>query len=353
MGYYLLLILVPAFIIVLVARWIFPHKITLKEWGLQFGGLVLSTGLCLGIAASSGVFSTYDTEILNGYVTSKAPVKVSCDHMYKCGESCSTDGKGNTTCVPIYCPEHSYDIDWDVHTTVGTFTIARVDEQGLREPKRFTAVNIGEFAATSHYARNYLLMDKSRFDTDDAIVAKYEGQIPKYPRPFDYYRFNRVVNTTDQSFNYLNAYLNSQLREMGARKEVNIILVITENSEDFYEALNKAWTGGKKNDVIMVYGIDSSRNVKWFRATSFADGQDNRELLTRLRMETHNTQLSLNLVMNQTKLIDEHFTRLPNETFSYMDSFSEIPVWLILFCAILNVCISIGITYFVYKEDVV
>lgn len=353
MGYYLLVILIPALILVLVARWLFPHKITLKEWGLQFGGLVISTGLCLGIAASSGFFSTYDTEILNGYVTSKKPVHVSCEHQYKCGETCSTDSKGNRNCVPIYCDEHSYDVDWDVHTTVGTFTIDRVDRQGIREPKRFHNINIGEFAANSSYTKNYLLVDKTRFDTDEAIVKKYEGKVPKYPSPFDYYRFNRVVNTTDQSFNYLNVFLNNQLKEMGARKQLNIILVITEYSEDFYNALYKEWNGGKKNDVIMVYGIDSSRNIKWFKATSFADGQDNRELLTRLRMETHNNKLSLDLVTKQTQLIDKHFTRLPNETFSYMDSFSDISIWLILFCSFINVCFSLGITYFVYKEDLV
>lgn len=352
MGYYLTLILIPAFIVVLCAKWLFPHKITMKEWGLQFLGLILSTGLCAGIIGIVSFSNTYDTEILNGYVTSKQSVHVSCDHMYQCGQSCSTDGKGNTSCVPIYCPEHAYDVDWDVHTTVGTFTIDRVDRQGLHEPKRFTDVNIGEFAATSSYTKNYLLIDKGRFDTDEAIVKKYEGKVPKYPDTFDYYRFNRVVNTTDRSFNYLNVFLNNNLREMGARKQLNIIVVVTEYSNDFYNALYKEWNGGKKNDVILVYGIDSSNNIKWFRATSFADGQDNRELLARLRLETHDQQLSLNLVQKQLSIIDKNFTRLPNETFSYIDSFQDTSIGLILLCMFFNILTSIGIAYYMYKEDV-
>lgn len=352
MGYYLLLILVPAFTIVLCSKWIFPHKITLKEWGLQFLALVISTGLCLSIIASSSFLSTYDTEILNGYVVSKAPHKVSCEHQYKCGETCSADSKGNITCIPIYCDEHAYDIDWDIKTTVGEFTIDRINRQGTKEPPRFTNTKIGEFAASSHFTKNYLLIDKSRFDTDEAIVKKYKGKVPKYPETFDYYRFNRVVNTTDRLFNYLNVFLNDHLREMGAKKQLNIIVVVTEYSDDFYNALYKEWNGGKKNDVILVYGIDSSNNIKWFRSTSFADGQDNRELLARLRIETHDQQLSLNLVRKQLSIIDKNFTRLPNETFNYIDSFQDISIGLILFCMFFNILTSIGIAYYMYKEDV-
>ena len=41
-------------------------------------------------------------------------------------------------------PEHDYDIDWDVKTTLGTFTISRIDRQGLSEPARWTSVKVGD-----------------------------------------------------------------------------------------------------------------------------------------------------------------------------------------------------------------
>lgn len=351
MGYYLLVILIPAFIVVLASKWVFPHKITLKEWLAQFGVLLLSTALCLGLAVGSNMFTTYDTEILNGYVTKKESVRVACEHQYKCGETCSTDSKGNMSCIPIYCDEHAYDVDWNVHTTVGDLTIDRVDRRGLREPDRFSRVAIGEFAASTHGTTNYLLLDKSKFDTDESIVQKYEGKVPKYPQPFDYYRLNRVINTTQSSFNYINVFLNNELRSMGAKKELNVIVVITQYDADFFKALIKQWNGGKKNDVILVYGIDNTNNIRWFNSTSFADGQDNRELHSRLRIETHDKKISLQLVSSQLKLTDQYFKRLPNETFSYMDAATNVPLYLIIFAAIFNAIIALAFTYFVYKED--
>lgn len=351
MAYYILIVFIPALLVVILSKLIFHHKITLKEMLIHAGGAVLGTLFCFGLLAMSGIMSTYDTEVRNGYVTSKAPVHVSCSHQYKCGETCTTDSKGNRSCVPIYCDEHAYDIDWDVHSTVGTFTIDRVDRRGLKEPARFSAVNIGEPASDSFSTRNYLLTDVSRFKTDSAIMERFKDKIPAYPRVYDYYRFNRVVNTTDQSFNYINVWLNDQLRKYGESKQLNVIVVVTYDDNNFYYAANEAWNGGKKNDVILYYGIDKDRNIKWFKANSFADGQDNQTLIQKLSYEAIDKQLGIALIKDQFNIIVSDFTRLPNDTFKYMDTLQSPSILAIMISTLFNILISVALAWYLIKED--
>ena len=349
---YILMVFLPALLVVFIARFLYPHDITLKEMGLHFLGAILGTALCFGLMAASSAFSSWDYEIRNGYITKKYSKRVSCEHQYKCGETCSTDGKGNRTCIPIYCDEHSYDMDWRVDTTINSFKIDRVSRQGLKEPPRFTAVKIGEPVADTFSTRNYLLLDKTRFSTTEAVRKQYANSLPQYPEVFDYHRINRVVNSTDQSFNYINVWLNDKLRVDAAEKQMNIIVVVTYFPESYYQAVYESWNGGKKNDILLFYGIDKDRNIKWFRANTFAEGQDNQSMLHKLKVSALDTKIGMDLVQEQYRIIYKNFKRLPNETFSYMDNIFDPSVTALVLSMIFNFFISIGLAYFFKKEHV-
>lgn len=348
---YLVWILIPSLLLVLLSKAVFPHHITFLEWAMQGGAVVVGTALslCLLYATTAGM--SFDHEIWNGAVVSKAPVKVSCTHEHQCGETCSTDSKGNKHCTPIYCPDHAFDVDWDVKTTVGTFTIDRIDRQGLREPNRFTAVKLGEPAASAHMTRNYLLLDPERFKATEGVMARYKGRIPDYPSTYDYYRFNRVVNTTKDDFNYINDYLNKELITLGAQKQLNIVVVITDYSKDFYEALRESWDGARKNDVILVYGIDKEHHVNWFKADAFADGQSNMSMIKTLNSTALDRTLDADLVHEQLHVIQERFNRLPNKTFEYLNEDFTPPMWVIVMTVLINLLLNIGVCFYLVKND--
>lgn len=350
---YLVWILIPSLLLVLLSKAVFPHHITFKEWSLQGVAVVVGTALSVLILYITTTGMSIDHEVWNGSVISKAPVRVSCTHEHQCGETCSTDSKGKKHCTPIYCPDHAFDVDWDVKTTVGTFTIDRVafDRQGLREPKRFTAVQIGEPAAAEKYTRNYLLLDSDRFKASEGVMEKYKGRIPDYPSTYDYYRFNRVVNTTKDDFNYINDYLNKELITLGAQKQLNIVVVITDKSKDFYEALRESWDGARKNDVILVYGIDKEHHVNWFKADAFADGQSNMSMIKTLNSTALDRTLDVDLVHEQLHVIQERFTRLPNKTFEYLNEDFTPPMWAIIMTVLINLLLNIGVTWFMVKNE--
>lgn len=351
MGVYWALIAAPSIIVVLVARWFWPHEITVKEWGVQFVGLVVSTVLCIGILSFSKFASMSDFDILNGYVTGKNSEHVTCEHDYKCGETCSGTGE-NRSCVPIYCKLHSYDVDWHVETTVGQSTIERLDDRGLRSPPRWLQAKIGEPAQAEESVTSYLLVDKDRFNTTQEIRDKYKDvELPKYPRVYDYYRFNRIVNETPLDFTALRDYLDNALKTDGATKQLNVTMLVTDKDEDYFDLINEHWSGVRKNDVVLAFGLENGNHIKWFHAMSYGEGQGNQVMLSRLATLAKGQTLDLNLIQRQYKLITNEYERLPAKTFAYLEDSYQPSAWEILIYVLLNIGISVGIAIYMKRND--
>ena len=348
---YLLIVFIPAMLWVLLSKAIFRKTITMMEWCIQCAALIVVSLMMWFFIAMGSLSMSYDTEILNGYITGKESVRVTCTHEHQCGETCWKDKDGKRHCKPKYCKDHAYDVDWDVHSTVGSFTIDRLDRRGLQEPPRWTDVVIGEPAARASYAQNYMLLQEGHFNTSDTIMSKYAGKLPKYPETYDYYRYNRVINETKTDYGWINTYLNDQLRQMGKEKQLNVIVVITDKPYDYYTAIRQEWQGTKRNDVQLYFGLDPDGNIAWFKADSFADGQSNATMLESLRIPTLNAKITPELINEQMLIIKQKFVRLPNEKLEYLKDQWSPSIGFITFLTILNLLISIGVSIAMHKED--
>ena len=361
MLYYLPFVFIPALLVVVVTRFMFPHQITVKEGMFQFAGIILSSLVAaIMVSGLSGMLSM-DYNIYNGEVTGKEPVHVSCDHQYQCGETCSnvtsTDANGKSVtkqvCEPVYCDEHDYDVSWRVYSTLGTWKINRIDRQGLETPPRWNIVEIGEPVSENRMTTNYLLLNKDRFNPGETIRSRFKEQLLEYPKPYDYWLYNRILNDNGQDYDHIKIWLDNQLKKDGAIKELNVILVVTLNDADYYYALMDYWKGARKNDVILFYGVDDQENIRWARAISFADGQNNQIMLKNLQTMTYERKFDADLVKDQYKLIVEKFQRIPNASFEYMKKDWVPPMWWVLLVAIANLAGAIVVACWVVKEDVV
>ncbi len=151
----LLLLLVPV-VWPFVARMIWNTTITWQEMLVQIS--VVSVLICA--CWFTGMYNaTADKEYLNGSVTGKKMVEVSCEHSYDCNcfETCSGTGSSrscSTTCSTCY--DHNEDYDWRVNTSVGNFNVSRTDSQGKKQPKDWTKMLKGQPAAMTHDYTNYI-----------------------------------------------------------------------------------------------------------------------------------------------------------------------------------------------------
>jgi len=216
-----------------------------------------------------------DTEVINGYVTSKSSDRVSCSHSYPC--HCRTDSKGNMSCDTCY--EHSYDIDWNLHTNLNKdITIDRIDSRGVKEPRRYAIANVGDPAAFTHTFVNYIKGAEHSLFNESENSTKYADRVPPYPSAvYDYHYVNRVLVDKVAGFKDLNKWndtLARSLNQLGVQKQVNVILLFTSvDSQDYIHSVRKKWLGGKKNDVIVIVGTPNYPDIEWVRVVSWTDSE--------------------------------------------------------------------------------
>jgi hypothetical protein len=340
----------------LIARLIFPHKVTLKEYLMVSG---INIVVLLFVSMAMNISSTYDTEVWSGEVTEKYSKRVSCEHSYDCNcrdERTGTDSKGNPTYSRVCdtCYEHAYDVNWVVRSNVGYEIISRVDRRGLKEPPRYSKVQIGEPYATTYGFKNYILASPDTlFVNSMSLVENYKGIMPAYPSIFDYYRINRVIGIDKAVDPDLNIMLNDQMRKWGPTKQANIIVVVVSEkyTQEFYEALQAHWKGGKKNDVVIVVQVDQSNKVGWTRVFSRADqGVFDKSVEYDVNnMGTFDSRKFVDIVNQNVK---ERFHRVNFEKFKYLlDDYR--PSYKAIFIGLIfALLINIGLNIFIVKQDV-
>jgi hypothetical protein len=259
------------FVPLLVAAIVFfvSRQICWKEVLCIVGVQILVAGASAGICYYS---ATDDSETWNSRVSKKEKEYTSCSHSYscRCRQSCSGSGK-NRSCHQVCdtCYEHSNDWNWAVYTAAGEgFDIDRIDRRGSHEPPRWTAVKIGEPTSRVHSYTNYIKAAPDTLFRRDGKYEKYQSLLPQYPQNvYDYHRMNRLIlvnGAKTQDPAYWNADLMELNAKIGSSRQSNVIVVLARNlPPDFFYALEQAWLGGKKNDVILVVGTDTAGKAAW------------------------------------------------------------------------------------------
>lgn len=251
-------------LLLLIAGYFLSKQISGKALALSLAIVACVAGISTAICYYDNVS---DIEVWNGSVSGKRQDRVSCGHSYSCNcRSCSCDSKGNCSTCCDTCYEHTWDYNWNVYTTnQETITIDRVDRQGVSTPPRWTVVQVGEPTTVSHRYDNYIKGSPGTLFKKTGQLEKFAASIPKYPQPYDYYKMDRLLVEPglihDQySWNQQLADINAKL---GHKKQVNAMVLITKKPREFYYALEQAWIGGKKNDAILVVGVDSNMHPSW------------------------------------------------------------------------------------------
>lgn len=270
MIHFLLLMLFP-FLISSLALIFFKKFESIADLFIQVGIVAAVMAIGIGIAYYS---RTDDVEILDGQVTSKARVEVSCEHSYSCNCYYTTDSKGNVHEHCQTCYEHPYDVDWDVYSSIGkTISIGRIDRQGLGMPPRWGAAYVGEpFAAQEHFTNYIKANPDSVLLGQKGDLKKFGKLIPTYPQVYDYYKVKHILNmgvpgVDEATWNWL---ISQDNRTIGPLKQSNIIVIMVPTDDPSYVyAFKDAWLGGKKNDAIILIGSVDGHHIDWTDVVSW------------------------------------------------------------------------------------
>lgn len=352
---FLTILILP--LLVAIASFIFLKGITWKEFVVHVGAVLLVVGISVAIIYSS---KTSDVEVWNSSIINKKKVYVSCTHSYSCPpctESCSGSGKNKsctTTCSTCY--DHSNDWDWDAYTSIGeTIEIERIDRQGADTPPRWASIRLGDPATSSHGFTNYIKGAPSSLFRHQGIDKKFAGRIPRYPSGiYDYYKINRLVtqgvNVPNPSL--WNEGLSKINAELGAKKQVNMIIVLTNENSEWYYGLEESWIGGKKNDAILIISVNpSDMKPKWAHVMAWTTEQ-----LFEVKLRDDIMNLPVIEVNSVLQILHDDVSKLyhrkPMADFKYLSHCITPTTTEFLVATIISLIISILLTWFFEVNDV-
>lgn len=320
----------------------------IREPAFAVGIGIVIASVVIGIGAAGRESKMTFTEVLNGQTLSKSRDVVSCEHSYECNcyDMCTTNSDGSSSCTRIcsICFYHSYDVDWNVKTSIGRVRINRRDWQGLKEPLRWTVTVPGEPVAMSHRYKDYIRSSDTSILTYHRTEDPDAAELPAYPIAiFDYYRLDRLVTFGVKlgDTSEWNRGISDMLRELGPKKQVNVVVVITDQPAGFVDRLLSKWNGANKNDAVVFLGVGKSMEISWARVFSLA------------KSEIFNVQLERNLKelgsLDRVRVlatiesnINENFERRSMKEFSYLREDIPFPTWVIILAIILGTVTSVG-----------
>lgn len=342
------------------AKRVWPNHISKLEMVIL---IVVSILLTSAIYFAGAYSQTVDSEIWNGVVTNKHAAKTSCSHSYQChcrvvtrAPTCTkggcSGGGSRTECDTCY--EHLYDINWVVASDIGSWNIDRIDRQGLQEPPRFTIVKQGDPVSATHTYTNYIKgAPDSLFHAYAGLMQQYQQLIPTYPlNVYDVYKIDRAIVIGKvqvpqlDKWNYELSVLNGKL---GPQKQVNVAIVFVDIADQkFQYALESAWLGGKKNDVIIVFGTTKYPSIDWVGVISWTDKQLFKvqlrdELFAQKQIDMEKT---LSIIQQN---VSRNYERKHMADFEYLKYEIEPPLWVLILSVVLGSACAVGLA-FVFRD---
>lgn len=332
--------------------------------GATGGGLAISALLLTSAFFVGKGMKTHDVEVLNGYVVGKTRDHGHYLRPYECNcitqTTCSGSGSSRTcsdTRVCQTCYEDRYTVSWNCQSTIGPFRIKHLDE-GSRsvyeapDPARYVSITQGDPVSRTNGYTNYIkAVPESLFrPAQESLRTQFASMIPAYPnRIHDIYRINRVVGAglSVPNANHWNALLSDELKTLGGSHEVNAVLVFAKTDDpNYFHALQDAWINGKKNDVVVVVGVDSfDKAPLWVNVMSLTKSSlfqvklvDRIQALEKIEPESFVSALA--------QTIRSDYRRRPMADFKYLEVEIDPPAWLI--CVALMLIVGAYAGFWVY-----
>jgi len=128
-----------------------------------------------------------------------------------------------------------------------------------------------------------------------------------------------------------NTYLAGTLKKLGPASQANVIVILVNTADQTYRhALETAWLGGKKNDVIVLAGVTNYPQIDWVDTITLGHNADNGLMTVTIRDEL----TDLGSIASGQAFFDviatyvaQHFDRKPMADFEYLKDDIQPATW--------------------------
>lgn len=352
------------FILRLVAN---PKEVTIFE---LFAQVLIGFTLTFGVYSSAVFYfsDVKDSEIWNGYVKKAEYYEEWTQLVTYTQEECSGTGD-QKVCVTVTKTRHDYHPPyWILHSSTGDevriskenyknfvshfktekkVEIFRPDQVSFGDGDKYVTdwhkgVNSVIPTATEHDYVNYYKAVKS-INRNDFLLEKYASNLLSYPEvrnsTFGKISLDRVlVSNVDLPQKWksdLSNNLSEKLVYLGSKKQVNLLVYVVNSDQNFLNALNEHWIGGKKNDVTLVLGVSEFPKLNWAGVLIFYGNEE-------IKIKLRDNILSLEDISNPNLISDiieqnvlNYYTRVPMDELKGLTYSIRLPFWLVILTFIL------------------
>lgn len=352
----LILLLGGSLAIPIISKQLFNTSITIQEMLIH---CVLVTIVVTSVWNIGKWSKTDDTETLNGYIISKHRDHDTYEDPYDC--FCTTDSKGNSSCSTCY--ETRYTVEWYAKSTVGQQNFKSLDESSRSvyltpDPAVYANCQAGQPAAANNSYTNYVQAVPQSLFAETASAEDFPGKVPAYPHVFNYYQVDHVLNVDSNVPQSIVTLLDSQidhmLKDVGAAKQANVIVVLTEIDDPTYRyAVEQTWLGGKKNDIIIFVGLDDMK-ITWVDIMTWALNSGNELFHVTMRDGISNMNtLDINkLTPFIRSTILELYDRPEMKDYKHLESEIVPPTWVIWLAFFFGYGGGIALVWYFHNNDV-
>lgn len=353
----------------------------------EFTWIELPVQLVIGFIVTVGCFGAFlfwssglqDSEIWNGRVSISEYYEEWTEEVTYTEEECTGSGE-NRSCRTVTKTRHDYHPPyWQLTTSNGEVVsissgiyhqyVTLFGNEREEDLFHMNQVSFGDGdkyvtkwqgntdamvpTAVSHEYVNFLRASKS-LQRRSGTTGPYAKYLLNYPTvtggKYGQIEFHRVltagVTIPQQWRNAVDQQLDRVLASLGSQKQVNLVVYIVGTADrGFLHALEEHWVYGKKNDVVLILGMNQFPTVEWAGVMIF---HGNETLRVKLR-DAVETQADVSDPQAFASLFVRHiqqdFKRVPMAELEYLLHDIEIPWW-----AIIAVWIMVGMVVFVTSQ---
>ena len=329
------------------------RRVTILEF------LVMEAAVLMVVAVGAfmaNYYSVLDTEIISGVVVNKHRDEVSCSHSYSCNcvTTCTGSGKDKSCSEKCdTCYDHPYDVSWVVDTNAmdNSFDVDRIDRQGIEQPPEWTKISLGDPMSFPHLFQNYVKASPDSVLLRRGIKVDPKLTLPEYPSVTNH-RATRFlqIGISDPNAYYFNEDLAIINGRLGPIKQVNIMLIEVKSDPTYADFIEQEWLNGKKNDVVVVFGVDQYPKIDWVKVVSWTKNEalkiNLRDDLLKLSMDNRN-----DIIKTISDDVNKFFERRHFKELEYLTDSIQ-PGWLAtVILSVVSIALSIFLTLYFWNND--
>lgn len=369
-----------------------PEKFTWLELPIQLFASSI-TILILYMVFFTTASNLSDRELLNGYVERAEYYEAWTEEVtYTEEEPCGTDSDGNTKyCTVTKTREDYHPPSWDLITTLGTISIdegtygnyvrhwgnekevslSHMDQVSSGDGNMFLCRHAGNLdaklvpASTEHRYLNYLKASDS-IKKISGQLSGFQDLLKPYPKiyaaGFGPIEVDRVINAgvnlpSNWSF-ILDQQLDRLLAQLGASKQVNVLVYTVKTTDpQFGFALDEYWVKGKKNDVIVVIGLNEFPKINFVHVMAWTKVEEFPLMLRNRIMdlgEATDPQKITDIISSQLTMSPANggFVRMPMSDLEYLIRDIKLPLWCQILIVIIGAAVSFGVSVWLVKNNI-